>query len=183
MVKEKPNSIRIYDSEGYRRRAACICVKNDLEDEVLLVTSSRRPDSWIVPGGGVEPEEEPAVTALREVREEAGVLGQLGRCLGIFENVEHKHRTQVWVMRVTEELPEWEDSRAIGRKRKWFSIPEALFQLAQHKPVQRSYIHSLHNTNPRYNPNISPPHHSHTTVTSIQLMNNSSNNPHLNKHS
>lgn len=50
-----------------------------------MVTSSRRPDSWIVPGGGVEPEEEPAVTALREVREEAGVLGQLGRCLGIFE--------------------------------------------------------------------------------------------------
>lgn len=52
---------------------------------MLLVTSSRRPDSWIVPGGGVEPEEEPAVTALREVREEAGVLGQLGRCLGTFE--------------------------------------------------------------------------------------------------
>lgn len=34
MVKEKANSTRIYDSEGYRRRAACICVKNDLEDEV-----------------------------------------------------------------------------------------------------------------------------------------------------
>lgn len=97
--------------------------------------------------------------------------------------MEHKHRTQVWVMQVTEELPEWEDSRAIGRKRKWFSIPEALLQLAQHKPVQRSYIHSLHNTNPRHNPNISPSNHSHTTVTSIQLMNNSSNNPHLNKHS
>lgn len=39
MVKEKPNSIRIYDSEGYRRRAACICVKSDLEDEV----SCRKP--------------------------------------------------------------------------------------------------------------------------------------------
>ncbi|XP_066581069.1 diphosphoinositol polyphosphate phosphohydrolase 1 [Prorops nasuta] len=182
MVKEKPNSIRIYDSEGYRRRAACICVKNDLEDEVLLVTSSRRPDSWIVPGGGVEPEEEPAITAIREVREEAGVLGQLGRCLGIFENVEHKHRTQVWVMRVTEELPEWEDSRAIGRKRKWFSIPEAMHQLAQHKPVQRSYLHSLHNTNPRYNPNISTSHHPHTTPAPIPLMNNSSNSSN-NKHS
>lgn len=57
--------------------------------QVLLVTSSRRPDSWIVPGGGVEPEEEPAVTALREVREEAGVLGQLGRCLGTFEVITH----------------------------------------------------------------------------------------------
>lgn len=49
------------------------------------MTSSRRPDSWIVPGGGVEPDEDPAVTALREVREEAGVLGHLGRCLGVFE--------------------------------------------------------------------------------------------------
>ncbi|XP_020290318.1 diphosphoinositol polyphosphate phosphohydrolase 1 isoform X2 [Pseudomyrmex gracilis] len=182
MVKEKANSIRIYDSEGYRRRAACICVKNDLEDEVLLVTSSRRPDSWIVPGGGVEPEEEPAVTALREVREEAGVLGQLGRCLGTFENTEHKHRTEVWVMRVTEELPEWEDSRAIGRKRKWFTIPEALLQLGQHKPVQRSYLHSLHNTNPRHNP-TSLSNHSHSTMASIELMNNSSNNSHLSEHS
>ena len=53
--------------------------------QVLLVTSSRRPDSWIVPGGGVEPGEEPAVTALREVREEAGVVGYLGRYLGVFE--------------------------------------------------------------------------------------------------
>ncbi|XP_043285534.1 diphosphoinositol polyphosphate phosphohydrolase 3-beta isoform X3 [Venturia canescens] len=153
---------------------------------VLLVTSSRRPDSWIVPGGGVEPEEEPAVTALREVREEAGVLGNLGRCLGVFEqNVEHKHRTQVWVMCVTEEMPEWEDSRAIGRKRKWFSIAEALVQLAQHKPVQRSYIHSLRNTNPRCNSPNSPTslHSPHGSPGSIQVMNNSGSNPHPNKNS
>ena len=49
------------------------------------MTSSRRPDNWIVPGGGVEPEEEPSVTAMREVLEEAGVIGKLGRCLGVFE--------------------------------------------------------------------------------------------------
>ena len=52
---------------------------------MLLVTSSRRPEHWIVPGGGVEPEEEASVTAIREVLEEAGVLGQLGRSLGVFE--------------------------------------------------------------------------------------------------
>lgn len=34
MVKEKPNSIRIYDDEGFRRRAACICVRSDAESEV-----------------------------------------------------------------------------------------------------------------------------------------------------
>lgn len=49
------------------------------------MTSSRRPEKWIVPGGGVEPEEEPSVTATREVLEEAGVVGKLGRSLGIFE--------------------------------------------------------------------------------------------------
>lgn len=53
--------------------------------QVLLVTSSRRPELWIVPGGGVEPDEESSLTATREVLEEAGVIGQLGRCLGIFE--------------------------------------------------------------------------------------------------
>lgn len=58
--------------------------------QVLLVTSSRRPDNWIVPGGGVEPNEEPHCTAVREVLEEAGVVGTLGRCLGMFEVSENR---------------------------------------------------------------------------------------------
>lgn len=33
----------------------------------------------------MEPEEEPSVTATREVLEEAGVIGKLGRSLGVFE--------------------------------------------------------------------------------------------------
>lgn len=40
--------------------------------QVLLVSSSRHPDKWIVPGGGMEPEEEPNVAAVREVCEEVG---------------------------------------------------------------------------------------------------------------
>lgn len=55
------------------------------------MTSSRRPELWIVPGGGVEPEEEPSVTAVREVLEEAGVVGKLGRCLGVFEVSTHNY--------------------------------------------------------------------------------------------
>lgn len=34
MVKEKPNSTRIYDKDGFRQRAACICVRSPEEDEV-----------------------------------------------------------------------------------------------------------------------------------------------------
>lgn len=54
--------------------------------KVLLVTSSSRPEQWIVPGGGIEPEEEPSATAVREVVEEAGVVGRLHRRLGTFED-------------------------------------------------------------------------------------------------
>jgi diphosphoinositol-polyphosphate diphosphatase len=52
---------------------------------VLLVTSSRHTDQWIVPGGGVEPEESSSVAAEREVVEEAGVRGKIDRCLGVFQ--------------------------------------------------------------------------------------------------
>lgn len=37
---------------------------------MLLVSSSRHPDQWIVPGGGMEPEEDPCGAAVREVFEE-----------------------------------------------------------------------------------------------------------------
>lgn len=44
---------------------------------------------------------------------------------------------------VTEELEEWEDSKTIGRKRQWFTIDDALSELALHKPTQRSYLQQL----------------------------------------
>ena len=34
MVKEKPNQIRTYDKDGFRLRAACVCVRDDTEQEV-----------------------------------------------------------------------------------------------------------------------------------------------------
>lgn len=103
-----------------------------------------------MPGGGLEPNEDSSAAAIREVMEEAGVIGHLARCLGSFEvrfvlllgarfsytvqanfffsrkiNVqtisclsycatkqhpERRHRTSVYVLNVTEELKEWEDS-------------------------------------------------------------------------
>lgn len=60
-----------------------------------------------------------------------------------FQNLEQKDRTEVYVMTVTQELDEWEDSVNIGRKRQWFTIEEALEQLALHKPVQRNYLQQL----------------------------------------
>ncbi|CAM1295279.1 NUDT3 (predicted) [Pycnogonum litorale] len=143
MVKEKPNSTRLYDEDGFRKRAACVCVRNDEETEVLLVSGSRDPHKWVVPGGGLEPDEDHSKAAIREVMEEAGVIGKLGRCLGVFENPERKHRTSVFVMVVTDLLEDWDDSKTMGRMRKWFSVDEALSQLAIYKPIQVNYLELL----------------------------------------
>ncbi|GCC19940.1 diphosphoinositol polyphosphate phosphohydrolase 3-beta-like [Chiloscyllium punctatum] len=143
MMKIKHNQTRTYDGEGYKKRAACLCFKNECEEEVLLVSSSRHPDQWIVPGGGMEPDEEPGSAAVREVYEEAGVKGKLGRLLGIFENRDRKHRTYVYVLIVTEILEDWEDSVNIGRKREWFKVEDAIEVLQRHKPVHAEYLKKL----------------------------------------
>ncbi|KAI3369820.1 hypothetical protein L3Q82_024645 [Scortum barcoo] len=143
MMKPKSNQTRTYDGDGYKKRAACLCFRSESEEEVLLVSSSRHPDKWIVPGGGMEPEEEPNVAATREVCEEAGVKGTLGRLVGLFENQERKHRTYVYVLIVTELLEDWEDSVNIGRKREWFKIDDAIQVLQCHKPVQATYFEAL----------------------------------------
>jgi len=142
-IKERQNSIRIYDQEGFLQRAACICVKSSAEDEVLLVSSSSHSDQWIVPGGGVEAEETHPVAAIREVIEEAGVKGNIDRCLGMFQNEERRTRTAVYVLVVTEEMTEWEDSIRHGRRRKWFTLEDAFKQLALHKPIQLDYLHHM----------------------------------------
>jgi diphosphoinositol-polyphosphate diphosphatase len=46
-------------------------------------------------------------------------------------------------MIVTQELEEWEDSKTIGRKRQWFSIEDALSQLAFSKPYMQHYLQTL----------------------------------------
>ncbi|XP_077372657.1 nudix (nucleoside diphosphate linked moiety X)-type motif 4a [Festucalex cinctus] len=171
MIKFKPNKTRTYDDEGFKRRAACLCFRSESEDEVLLVSSSRHPEKWIVPGGGVEPEEEPCGAAIREVYEEAGVKTKLGRLLGIFEhNQDRKHRTHVYILIVTEILEDWEDSVNIGRKRKWFSVDEAIRVLQSHRPVHAEYLHRFKNTrNSNCNPVCYP---SNGNTLSSQVMDN-----------
>ncbi|XP_016279258.1 diphosphoinositol polyphosphate phosphohydrolase 2-like [Monodelphis domestica] len=91
----------------------------------------------------MEPEEEPGGAAVREVCEEAGVRGKLGRLLGIFENQDRKHRTSVYILTVTEILEDGEDAVNIGRKREWLKAEDAIKVLQCHKPVHAAYLEKL----------------------------------------
>lgn len=142
MVKEKINSIRIYDEDGYRLRAACVCVRDETEQEILLISAGRNKGHWIVPGGGIEPKEDACGAAVREVYEEAGVRGLVGRCLGVFKNPNCKTKTSVFLLIVEHICDEWEE-KSLGRKRKWFSTIEARQHLGLHRPEQGIYLDVL----------------------------------------
>lgn len=63
---------------------------------MLLVSSSWYSHQWIVSGGGMGPEDEPGCAGVRELYEEPGVKGKLGRLLGLFEQTQgQKQRTYV----------------------------------------------------------------------------------------
>jgi len=65
-----------------RKRVAAGVLYRDTHRRVLLVETSYKTE-WDIPGGSVEADEPPWVTAVREVREELGLDRPLGRLLVI----------------------------------------------------------------------------------------------------
>jgi len=62
--------------ESHERRAFSVACYPRYQDRVLLI-KHRRLGHWLPPGGEIEPGELPADAALRELREETGLVGRL----------------------------------------------------------------------------------------------------------
>ena len=93
--------------------------------EVALVTTSRGK-GWIIPKGWVDDGERPRQAAIREAREEAGVLGVLERRpLGRYhhDNGNGACRVDVYLMRVTDVREHWLEEKV--RRRRWMRIRDA----------------------------------------------------------
>jgi len=72
---------------GIRIRAACVAV--DGEGRVLLVQHRKLGNEyWLLPGGGVEPGETMVEAARRELFEETGLKGEVGRPILVCESIE-----------------------------------------------------------------------------------------------
>jgi ADP-ribose pyrophosphatase YjhB (NUDIX family) len=87
--------------------------------DVLLVRSRKHPEVFTLPGGGVEGGESTQQAAARETREEAGLLGRLGRCMGELYEERNRSHTTMYALHVEEELSAWDES---SRERRWFSL-------------------------------------------------------------
>lgn len=94
------------------------------DGRVLLVRAKPAPHDWVLPKGHIEKDETPAETAVREVREEAGVEATAGREVGMLEFESPKSgavRSVYFVMQHVRDV-EAEDDREI----RWCTLDEAL---------------------------------------------------------
>jgi ADP-ribose pyrophosphatase YjhB (NUDIX family) len=111
------------------RQSGAIVVRLDAkEPRVLLVTAKRNPRNWIFPKGHIEKGETPEAAALREAKEEAGVMGKLIGPAGVLEYsfLGVKARVEYFLAVLTRETGEPED----GRARVWCRLDEALERLS-----------------------------------------------------
>jgi phosphohistidine phosphatase len=105
--------------------------------EFLLVTSHR--GRWIFPKGIVEPGDTPESTAVKEAREEAGVVGKLlPEPLGSYGDRKWQAECEVtmFLLEYSEDCAWWEESRI--RRRRWSSYEDALRLIT--KPELRAIL-------------------------------------------
>jgi 8-oxo-dGTP pyrophosphatase MutT (NUDIX family) len=111
------------------RQAGSIVVRLDgKEPQVLLVTARRNPKNWIFPKGHIEKGETSEAAALRETREEAGVVGKLIGPAGVLEYgfLGAKARVEYFLVEFTGDSGPPED----GRRRTWCTLDNALSRLS-----------------------------------------------------
>lgn len=63
--------------------AGCVVYRNDKDRVRFLVISSSTGEHWVLPKGHIDPGETPETTALRELEEETGVVGEIIRPLSV----------------------------------------------------------------------------------------------------
>ena len=115
-----------------RDRAGVIVV---IDGRLALIERVRTPGSapyWVVPGGGVEPGEAPADTAIREAREELGLEVRLRSDVATFTVRTDDHLEHYFVVDVvggtfgTGVGPEWDPDRGRGTYTPVLFTPEEL---------------------------------------------------------
>ncbi|DAZ97335.1 TPA: hypothetical protein N0F65_003699 [Lagenidium giganteum] len=95
------------------------------EWEVLLISSSKHPDEWIIPKGGWESDESSEEGAIREADEEGGVAGKVVRDLGSLDFYSKKNkpcRIYDFLLKLDQQFDWWAEQT---RRRQWVEFKGA----------------------------------------------------------
>ncbi|SAL95229.1 hypothetical protein [Absidia glauca] len=115
------------DDNNVRQVAGCLPI-DPVKQKVLLITSSNKNnDNWVLPKGGWEDNESQVHAALRETWEEAGIKGKITKTLGIFEEAnKRKVKAHHWIfeMEIQEVCKKFPEKKK--RERRWYTYDEAL---------------------------------------------------------
>lgn len=95
--------------------------------KILIVTSRKRPNIWVLPKGGWEPSDGVLeAAAMREALEEAGVRGKITRYVTTIPSPSTTYH--FFELDVSSLDTEWLESRE--RRREWVDYGEAMSRLA-----------------------------------------------------
>jgi 8-oxo-dGTP pyrophosphatase MutT (NUDIX family) len=104
-------------------QAGAVAVRGRGSDaKVLIVRARKNPDHWIFPKGHIEKGESAEDAARRELREEGGVDGVIGRLLGVstFQSSHEQVKVSYYLVRFARTVP-----AAEVRETRWTSFDEA----------------------------------------------------------
>jgi ADP-ribose pyrophosphatase YjhB (NUDIX family) len=110
------------------RQAGAIVIKPGAPPKVLLIRAKKEPAHWIFPKGNIEPEETAQCAAVRELSEEAGIIGkpvrQAGKSVYCFDGKQYHVIYYLMKYGSTESCGE------PGRDPRWYTVDEALALLS-----------------------------------------------------
>ena len=109
------------------KQAGAIAVRGaGSRTEVFIVRAKKNPSDWIFPKGHIEPGEQAADAAVRELLEEGGVIGRAGELVGVSRLKVGARDVEVAYYVV------WFEAEGVPherRERAWLPLPEARARL------------------------------------------------------
>ncbi|KAI7863408.1 NUDIX hydrolase domain-like protein [Spinellus fusiger] len=151
------------DENNVRQVAGCLPI-DPKSKRVLLISSRKKANAWVLPKGGWETNETKEQAALRETWEEAGVKGVIYRHVGVFVDKSNKGKVKAhhWVyeLEIYEVMKKFPERKK--RERRWFTYEESL--LAVKSPFIKEALR-MSSLNPMNSPLLSVNHSSPLSTT------------------